>query len=175
MVPTRSRAPVTRARRSILAPHRWSSMRRRAPRARVLQALVFKVRHPYHPHRTHAHASAATCLRCARPRTPQRSHFRIAWSVRCSGLAGATSTTCAATTCASASGLQGAPPIPPAPHARPRERCNLFEVRTPSYAPTVAFSNRVVCSLLRHCGAPRKQSCCKAVCCPSHSRPICFG
>jgi hypothetical protein len=51
--------------------------------------------------------------------------------------------------CSAGSGLQGAPSIPPAPHTRPRERCNLFEVRTPSYTPTVAFSNRVVCSLLR--------------------------
>jgi hypothetical protein len=152
MVPTRWSAPSTRARRSILAPHRWSSMRRCAPRARVLQALVFKVRHPYLSHRTRAHASAATCLRCARRRTPQQLHFRVAWSVRCSGLAGATSTTCAATACAEAAGLQGAPTIPPAPHARPHERCNLFEVRTPSYTPTVAISSRVVCSLLRHRG-----------------------
>jgi hypothetical protein len=55
--------------------------------------------------------------------------------------------------CSAGSGLQGAPPIPLAPHARPRERCNLFEVRTPSYTPTVAFSSRVVCSMLRPRGS----------------------
>jgi hypothetical protein len=42
MVPTRSRAPVTRARRSILDLRRWSSMHCRAPRARVPQGVGAK-------------------------------------------------------------------------------------------------------------------------------------